>query len=344
MQRNFPGVSDDVKGTNAEEINSKKKFVKRKVKRYFSYEGNGDNQSNKTAEDNKSSINKGVRRDKRRTSNTNNLKEIVTIAKLKQWRFKGRENDGVITTVPIPKEKVMRYNRGEKIDIKGVRGKIHKRQLESKEQLIGFSNEQAARSELLLTEETGYLIADEGEETAEISQDEIAECVDITSAAKKFELQLREFGPYRMNYSRNGRFLLLGGYKGHLAAMDWVTKKLMCEINVMESIHDVRWLHTEAMYAVAQKSWTYIYDSQGIELHCLKQLHRVTRLDFLPYHFLLTACSDNGYLTWLDVSIGKIVANFYTRQGHLNIMAQNPQNALMCLGHAKGKQIKSFLA
>ena len=63
--------------------------------------------------------------------------------------------------------------------------------------------------------------------------------MDITAATKIFELNL-DFGPYQAKYSRNGRHLLLGSKKGHLAAFDWVTKKLHFETNVMESIHDIR--------------------------------------------------------------------------------------------------------
>ena len=49
------------------------------------------------------------------------------------------------------------------------------------------------------------------EKTFKFKQDEIADAVDSSTANKKFELKLPEFGPYTIDYSRTGRDLLLGG-------------------------------------------------------------------------------------------------------------------------------------
>ena len=64
--------------------------------------------------------------------------------------------------------------------------------------------------------------------------------VNFSFLLQYFELNLNDFGPYKINYTRNGRYLLMGGAKGHVAAIDWQTKKLLCEMNVMETIHDVK--------------------------------------------------------------------------------------------------------
>ncbi|KAJ1528108.1 hypothetical protein ONE63_008022 [Megalurothrips usitatus] len=245
------------------------------------------------------------------------------------------KNDTSSGRPPVPKEKLLKHSRGEGIDASNIKVGLLKKKIKKREKLIDYSTEQAARLELFLPEDSGFLETDDGEVSRQFTQAQIASSLDITSATKQFELDL-QFGPYRSNYTRNGRFLVLGGKRGHLAAMDWVTKKLMCEINVMEEIVDVRWLHVETMFAAAQKEWVHIYDNQGIELHCLKQLHKVLCMEFLPYHFLLATASEQGWLKWLDISIGKIISQFNTRMSRLNLMVQNPYNAVLCLGHSQG--------
>ena len=209
------------------------------------------------------------------------------------------------------------------------------KKLKNQEKKVKSSIKFIARSELLLPEESGYLEPDHNEETYQITQKEIVDAVDIATAKKYFRLDL-DYGPYKLDYFRNGRNLLIGGRRGHVAAIDWVTKDLLCEFNVQESVHAVKWLHMPTMFAVAQKDWVHIYDNKGTQLHCLKKLYRVCHLDFLPYHFLLVSASDNGFLSWLDVSIGQMIANFKTKKTNITSMKQNPYNGVVATSHPNG--------
>ncbi|KAI8435203.1 hypothetical protein MSG28_003560 [Choristoneura fumiferana] len=260
--------------------------------------------------------------------------------------FNNKKSNKFPGKAPVDEIKLEQHSRGEGIG-KGVKHPLHAVKLKKREQKISYAQDQAARADILLTEEAGFVEVEEGGKTIEITQNLIRDNVDITAATKIFDLHL-DFGPYRMKYSRNGRHLLMGGKKGHLAAFDWVTKKLHCEINVMESIHDIRqvvnnvcvetvnWLHVETMMAVAQKEWLYIYDNTGMELHCVKRMDKILRMEFLPYHFLLAAVNEFGFMTWLDISIGEVVGHYNNHLGRTSVMTQNPYNGTVCLGNSQG--------
>jgi hypothetical protein len=124
--------------------------------------------------------------------------------------------------------------------------------------------------------------------------------------------------------------------------------------------HARRWLHNETLFAVAQRKYVYVYDNKGLELHKLKNHLEVNRLEFLPYHFLLTSIvrplpalnrttkkaylssvsrsqGVAGYLRYHDTSTGNLLTEIRTKLGPCEVMTQNPQNAIIHLGHANGE-------
>lgn len=160
---------------------------------------------------------------------------------------------------------------------------------------------------LFNTEERGYLeVETDRERTLKVNQRQLKDILPTQSAHNIFDLQLNDFGPYRaLDVSRNGTSIILGGKKGHLSIMDWKEKELTCEFHVKQLIRDVKFMHNQNMFAVAQKKHLYIYDSNGIELHCMKDHVEPNFLEFLPYHFLLVSASKAGFLKYLDVSLGQ---------------------------------------
>jgi U3 small nucleolar RNA-associated protein 7 len=174
------------------------------------------------------------------------------------------------------------------------------------------------------------------EKTFKVTQAHLKSVLPAQIADKSFALNLPTHGPYQLDLTRDGRHLALAGERGHIALFDRLTSRLHCELFVPEAVRDVQFLHNHTMFAVAQKRFTYIYDSAGTELHCIRPLIDCTRLDFLPYHYLLTAVGNAGYLKYLDVSTGFLVAEHRTKLGPCSVLCQNPRNAVIHLGHANG--------
>lgn len=196
---------------------------------------------------------------------------------------------------------------------------------------------QAASTEYLLPESSGYLEAENDlEKTFKVRQKELKENVDISTANKALHLSLKEFGPYHINYSRNGTHMLITGRKGHVASMDWRKGALRAELYLNETCSAATYLQNEQYFAVAQKKYTFIYDDTGTELHRLKQHVEARHLEFLPYHYLLVSSGETGWLKYHDVSTGQLVGEHRTKLGPTTTMAQNPWNAVIHLGHYNG--------
>ncbi|OAF70660.1 WD repeat-containing protein 46 [Intoshia linei] len=224
------------------------------------------------------------------------------------------------------------------IGLGGIKSKFHKNSIKALRKTELESIEITKLHKNYNIETPGIIEKNEcdDKEIINLSQNDISKSVDIITGQKKFDLHLNQFGPYRIKYARNGRMLLLGGYRGHVASVDWQNKYVNTEINVMENIHDISWLQNEKLFAIAQDRWSYIYDNSGIEVHCLKKWFRMNRLLFLPYHFLLVGCNSTSNLKFMDISLGQEVCDHNTKLGKLMVMEQNPQNAVIYLGHQKG--------
>ncbi|KAK3997166.1 putative U3 small nucleolar RNA-associated protein 7 [Cladorrhinum sp. PSN332] len=239
----------------------------------------------------------------------------------------------------IRREKQARraYGRGKGIDVKTVRDKKLRRNLTNLENKYKTAALKAKEAEILLENQAGFIETEtELERTYRVRQDEIQNDVAIEVAQKGFELKLDQLGPYTCEYSRNGRDLILAGRKGHIATMDWREGKLGCELQLGETIRDARFLHNNQFFAVAQKKYVYIYDSNGVELHCLKKHVEVSHMEFLPYHFLLATLGINGQLKYSDTSTGQIVAEIPTKLGTPVSLTQNPYNAILHVGQQNG--------
>ncbi|KAF1811243.1 BING4CT-domain-containing protein [Eremomyces bilateralis CBS 781.70] len=235
-------------------------------------------------------------------------------------------------------EAQLKYGRGKAVQTRNIRDKKLRSNLRALEKKYRDAAVRAKDAEILLENNSGVLEPEtELERTYKVRQDDIRESVAEETARKGFELRLEELGPYKAEYTRNGRHLLLAGRKGHIATMDWRDGKLGCELHLNETVRDAKWLHNNQFFAVAQKKYVHIYDSAGVELHKLQKHIEVTNMEFLPYHFLLATIGNAGYLKYQDTSTGQLVAEHATKQGSPTAFAQNPHNAVIHVGHQNGQ-------
>lgn len=234
-------------------------------------------------------------------------------------------------------ELVKKYAHGSfKSNTKQLKHKALKKTLEEVNSTIRKSASLTANTEILLPDEPGFIQVDEGDKIYKISQSTIKQNVDMNTATNIFDFQLTKFGPYNVSFSRNGRNLLFAGKRGHVATLDCLRTTVGTELQLQEDVHDACFLHNDTMFAVAQKKYTYIYDQNGVELHCLRKHDNPYKLDFLPYHYLLTSVGQSGWIKWHDISTGTYITGSSSGHGPCRVLKHNPQNAVSLLGHSNG--------
>jgi len=234
-------------------------------------------------------------------------------------------------------KRAKKFMKGDTVNTKNIKDKKTKAHVRYANVLADNAATDAALHEKWLLPSTPGAIEVEGDErTWRIKQDEIMKAVDINAARKAFDLSLPTLGPYSVDFTPNGRDLLIGGRKGHVAMIRWSDYKLVTEVQLKETVRDVKFLHNGQFFACAQRKYAYIYDNRGLEVHCLKDHTEVNRLEFLNHHFLLCTIGDQGVLRYQDTTHGKIIAQHRTKLGPCDAMRQNPTNAIIHLGHSNG--------
>ena len=103
---------------------------------------------------------------------------------------------------PLDPAALSRHTRGEGVRTERVKTKYQRKLQERREERRRQAEELAARADQVLKdgdeEEGGFLEGDRTDEfTAQVTQTQIRAAVDAESAAKGFELNLGQFGPYK---------------------------------------------------------------------------------------------------------------------------------------------------
>ncbi|GJT62336.1 probable U3 small nucleolar RNA-associated protein 7 [Tanacetum coccineum] len=105
----------------------------------------------------------------------------------------------------------------------------------------------------LMQTKASRLESDGIEKTRRFDQHAIAKEVDVASRKNQFDLILPDLGPYTLDYTASGRYMVALGRKGHVTLLDLHTMKPIKDVQVRETVRDVVFLHNELLFATAQK-------------------------------------------------------------------------------------------
>ena len=72
-------------------------------------------------------------------------------------------------------------------------------------------------------------------------------------------------------------------------------------------------------------------------MHCMKKFSEPKLLEFLPRHLLLVCTTSSGFLHYLDITSGQVVASYRMKdEGNPNAIARNNSNGVILSAGGSG--------
>eukprot|EP00746_Dinoflagellata_sp_MGD_P158896 gnl/MRDRNA2_/MRDRNA2_86585_c0_seq3.p1 gnl/MRDRNA2_/MRDRNA2_86585_c0~~gnl/MRDRNA2_/MRDRNA2_86585_c0_seq3.p1 ORF type:complete len:385 (+),score=8.70 gnl/MRDRNA2_/MRDRNA2_86585_c0_seq3:102-1256(+) len=151
------------------------------------------------------------------------------------------------------------------------------------------------------------------------------------------DLSLGTDGNYCLDLAKDGETLAAASMRGHIATIQRQKFRLGSSMQVGEAVFDIKFLKDGKIFAVARKKAVYIYDCNGIEIHCLKNHSGALKLAFIRHQMLIASIGYQGILRYQDSTTGKMTVQHETRRGTCDVMGIDHAKGVLCLGHNNGK-------
>lgn len=128
----------------------------------------------------------------------------------KGGKNKGKGGAKVVKATPQPAwksdENIDKYSKGTaNVSVKNIKHKSLRKTLEETRDRNKTAAINTAATEILLPADSGFIEVDSKEKVFQIKQRELVHNVDLNTAKNRIDFQLTKFGPYNIDFSRNGR-------------------------------------------------------------------------------------------------------------------------------------------
>lgn len=171
------------------------------------------------------------------------------------------------------------------------------------------------------------------ETTLEVSQDEIKKCLSNTKTKLVEKIPIKDSA--YLDTTRDGKHLLSVSKTGKCVITEFSeSASEISNFSTYETVYDAKFCYNFQRLALANKNYVKLYDEKGTLTNTLSDHKYVTKLTYLPNHFLLVSASfENKLLSWYDISIGENITTHVLKKFNRTCLTHNPYNGVVVTGH-----------